>query len=552
MSHTPLFQNLVRAFRVALYCEKEKISTAEGLERIAEAEDQAAKHHVKRREFLANIGRVAVAGAFASATGPAAKAFTTMIGSSNVSVGIVGAGIAGLACADELKRSRHGIDATLYEASARTGGRIFSLGNFFPGQVGERGGEFIDNLHKTMLGYARRFNLEMEDVNRRPGEVFYYFNGQHYPESVVVDEYRDFVQVMRVDLRTLSGEVTADNHTETDARIDQTNLLEYLEGSNGAGVPAGPIAKQAIIQAYQAEFGLAPDEVSCLNFLLFIHADRRSKFTPFGIFSDERWHVVEGNDKITQRLSDSLPGQIRLGMQLIRIRRTSSGGIELTFNNGTTTVTRIHDTVVLAIPFTTLRDVELDANLGLPPEKQNAINLLGYGTNAKMILGFTSRPWVSQGSNGTSYSDLPNHQMTWETNHTRATATRAVLTDYSSAERGALLDPNAVQAEAAHFLTDLDRVYPGAYAAASRTNGNFLAHIEHWPSNPFAKGSYTCYRPGQFTTIAGNEGKAVGNLHFAGEHANSFYEWQGFMEGAALSGIQAAKEILRDIRVGLV
>ena len=39
-------------------------------------------------------------------------------------------------------------------------------------------------------------------------------------------------------------------------------------------------------------------EQSCLNFLLFIHADRRSKFTPFGVFSDERYHVVDGNDRI--------------------------------------------------------------------------------------------------------------------------------------------------------------------------------------------------------------------------------------------------------------
>ena len=38
--------------------------------------------------------------------------------------------------------------------------------------------------------------------------------------------------------------------------------------------------------------------------------------------------------------------------------------------------------------------------------------------------------------------------------------------------------------------------------------------------------------------------------HFAGEHANSFYGWQGFMEGAALSGIQTAREILRDSKVG--
>jgi monoamine oxidase len=65
-------------------------------------------------------------------------------------------------------------------------------------------------------------------------------------------------------------------------------------------------------------------------------------------------------------------------------------------------------------------------------------------------------------------------------------------------------------------------------------------------------GSYTWYRPGQFTSIAGNEGKPVGNLYVAGEHANSFYEWQGFMEGAALSGIQAAREILQDVKIGVL
>ena len=53
------------------------------------------------------------------------------------------------------------------------------------------------------------------------------------------------------------------------------------------------------------------------------------------------------------------------------------------------------------------------------------------------------------------------------------------------------------------------------------------------------------YLPGQFTTIAGLEGLPAGSLYFAGEHANSFYEFQGFLEGAALSGIAAAAAILK-------
>jgi monoamine oxidase len=103
-----------------------------------------------------------------------------------------------------------------------------------------------------------------------------------------------------------------------------------------------------------------------------------------------------------------------------------------------------------------------------------------------------------------------------------------------------------VQSEAARFLEDLDTVYPGALAAATRdARGDFLVHLEHWPSNPLAKGSYTCNQPGYFTTIADNEQKPVGNLFFAGEHTASFYELQGFMEGGAVSGVRAADEVLR-------
>jgi len=40
----------------------------------------------------------------------------------------------------------------------------------------------------------------------------------------------------------------------------------------------------------------------------------------------------------------------------------------------------------------------------------------------------------------------------------------------------------------------------------------------------------------------------VENLYFAGEHANSFYESQGFMEGAALSGLDVAAAIFRAVR----
>jgi monoamine oxidase len=542
MARTPIFDALTRAIRIARFCEEKGIPTDEGVELAREIDARAQARRWSRREFLAGAGTVA---AVAACAVPSERRRVDLAAiNPNVDVAIVGAGLAGLACGRALLDK--GVASTIYDAGSRVGGRCYSMGPLFPGPVTwpggqtiERGGELIDTGHKTLLGWANEFGLALESMEKQPGEVFYYFGGQHHPEAAVVEEYRAFVAAMRDDLRTLDGDPSADNATPNNVALDNVNLLEYLETRG-----AGSLVKAVIIEAYEAEYGLNAEAQSCLNFLLFIHADKRSKFRPFGVFSDERYHIVSGNQQIPARLAAILGSQIELGQRLVRVRKNTRGRIELTFKrSGGPSVIRDFDFVVLAIPFTVLRGVELDASLALPTWKTKAINELGYGTNAKMMVGFSSRPWTSpppplRPSNGASYSDLSNHQATWETNPTLATATNAVLTDYRSGTRGA-----RPRSDLDKFLADLDLVFPGAKAAF-----NGRSHLEHWPSNPLTLGSYTCYLPGQFTSIAGNEGKRVGNLLFAGEHADSFYAWQGFMEGAALSGLAAAKAILDDLK----
>jgi monoamine oxidase len=64
----------------------------------------------------------------------------------------------------------------------------------------------------------------------------------------------------------------------------------------------------------------------------------------------------------------------------------------------------------------------------------------------------------------------------------------------------------------------------------------------HWPTHPWTKASYSCYKPGQWTTIAGAESEPVGNLYFAGEHCS--YDFQGYMNGAAQSGLDTARAVM--------
>lgn len=540
MARTPVFHRFSRLMAAALAAQWPTQETVRRFRPPTQPCDSPA-YRPTRRAFLRHAGLVGASLALGRWPGQPAVVLAAPPPTA-LDVGIVGAGLAGLSCADTL--AQQGLRASIYEAGARAGGRIWSLREVFPGQVAERGGELIDTLHKTMLGYAQRFGLAKEDLHKVPGETFYHFYGQRHSESAIVDEFRDFVSAMRIDLNRLSRVVTAGTHTPHDVTLDHTSLLAYLDGQNGKGLPAGPLAKAAIAEAYEAEYGLAAGEQSCLNFLLFIHADRRSTFAPLGVFSDERYHLIDGNDRIIEGLVDGISGQIAYGTVLERVRRTPAGRIELTLQQGSTTLVKTHEAVVLALPFSVLRHIDLDTSLTVPPNQLAAIQQLGYGTNAKLMVGFTARPWVTLGSSGTSYADLPNSQATWETNPTRATGTHGILTDYSSGPRGAGLNPAAVQTEVSRFLADANVVYPGLQGAATRVGTQYLAHLEHWPSNPFTNGSYTSYRPGQFTTLAGLEGLPVNNLFFAGEHTNSFYEWQGFMEGAALSGLKAAKDIL--------
>jgi monoamine oxidase len=506
---------------------------------------RASGHGPSRREVLATGAAAFGAAAIGSLPGcgaaegePTARTQGALV-RVNADIGVVGAGMAGLAFAYEMKRA--GNIVTVHEGNTRAGGRVWSMSGTFPGQVIERGGELIDTPHKTMLGYVNEFGLSVEDVSKPRLPTAFNFGGQSISEAAMVEEYRVLVDAMRDDLRAI-GAPTAASFTPAEAALDRTSLREYLQ-TRGAG---SNIAKLLNV-AYAIEYGVETDQLSCLAFLLFAKASRQSKLRLWGNFSDERYHVVTGNQGVVDALVARLPNQIRYGRKLVRVAKTAAGRIELTFVEGKKTTIVTHDAVVLTLPFTVLRDVELDASLGLPAWKTQAIQGVVYGTNAKLMVGFTSRPWLAQGSNGAAYSDLPYLQTTWETNAVNGSATSGVLTDYTGGLLGASLSD--AQADTARFLGDLDKVYPGAKAAARKdSRGNYVAHLEAWPKNPWTKGSYTANQPGYFTTICDNEAKAVGNLYFAGETTSSFYEWQGFMEGAALSGLRAANEVVNDFK----
>ena len=103
-------------------------------------------------------------------------------------------------------------------------------------------------------------------------------------------------------------------------------------------------------------------------------------------------------------------------------------------------------------------------------------------------------------------------------------------------------DSDAVRRHVTAFFEQLDRIWPGV---SPTWNGK--ATFGNAQADPNILASYACWLVGQCTTIAGHEAPPQGRVHFAGEHTS--VEYQGFMEGGAISGLRAADEILADYGV---
>jgi monoamine oxidase len=477
-----------------------------------------------RRQLLAGTAGIAAAAAAGRFT-PAARA------ADSPRIVVVGAGLAGLSCAYRLKQA--GYTAQVYEASDRIGGRCWSdRTSFANGQVVEHGGELIDQGHTAIRQLAQQLGLKLDNLlsaERNGTEPFYYFDGEPYSYAEATDDLKGIWQQLHADVSAASYPTLYNLSTERGRELDNMSIARYID----TYVPGGRSSKlgQLLDVAYNIEYGGETTEQSSLNMLYLLAYSGQGQLRIFGP-SNEKYHVVGGNDQITARMASALQGQITMGAELVSIRRNSDGTWGLSFRGAKPATA---DRVVIAIPFSILRSSVDISKAGFSPRKLTAIDEMGMGTNSKLHVQFTSRHWESLGCNGDTFADT-GYQNTWDVTRAQGGAS-GILVDYTGGTIGASFDTGTPSSRAEQFLGQLEPVLPGISA---RWNGR--ATVDYWTGYRWTKGSYSYWKVGQYQAFAGVEREIEGgSCHFAGEHTS--IDFQGYLNGAVETGERAAGEI---------
>jgi monoamine oxidase len=506
-----------------------------------------------RRQVLTATGAAVAVAALASRPGRAAAAPARPAPKgSQPRVVVIGAGAAGLGCAYRLWHT-YGIRSRVYEYDDRVGGRIRTLrGHFAAAQLIEEHAEFINPEHTATLALAKRFGLTLDNTDHYPepkqDQLSLQFNGKLWSQRVLNRDWHHFGWKLFHDAAAKAPFPTL--HTRSTAagrRWDRTSVSEWID----AHVPGGTGGDfgQLCISAVLDEYGGPPEEQSALNLIYLLGSDattnsgNQPKSAPELGGADEKWHIHGGNDQLITGMVTRLPdGTIRTGERLAAVRSRGHGRYALTIHHGHGSREVVADHVVLALPFTLLRDVDL-SRAAIPRLHRHAIHAEPLGSNAKMFLQFTHRPWDAADQTGNAYCagvvqgawDAAGYQpgtpgiLAALPGGTIGTewGSRYGLKHYRGAAPARMIDD---------YLDQYDALFPGTRAAF---NGK---SFYVWSSgDPHIRGAYSYLKVGQYTGFNGVQGRREGNLHFAGEHTS--VNFQGYIEGALRSGRRCADEI---------
>ena len=282
--------------------------------------------------------------------------------------------------------------------------------------------------------------------------------------------------------------------TERGRELDSMSIIDWIEESVPGRDRRGSV--RCSTSRTTSSTALSASDQSSLNLLYLLGYRGQGQLRLFGP-SNEKYHVVGGNDRITDGLVSVLAGQIMTGSELVTMRATRRHlHAHVRAASDGRPSPRIRSCSRCRSPSCDRRSTSRGR---LRAAKMPAIREQGMGTNSKLNVQFSTASGARAGTGRRS--------------RTRATRTRGrsrvpnparagILVDYTGGMIGASFGSGTPASRAAKFLGQLEPVLPGATKAGTArrrsTSGPATAD----------KGSYSYWKVGQYQRFAGMEGGA--------------------------------------------
>ncbi len=464
---------------------------------------------------------------------------------------VLGAGVAGMVAAMELRRA--GYQVELLEYNDRVGGRSWTIRGgdrytemggavqaceFDPGLYINPGPWRIPYHHRGLLDYCKRLGVALEPFIQVNHNAFIHgaqaFGGkpQRY-RAIQADFHGTVADMLAKAVRTdrLAGTVTPEDTEVLLAALQNWGALDreyrYRAGWSasehrgwdippGGGVDGKPTPSQPI----------APADVlnSRLWRALGVAADYDYQTTLF--------QPVGGMDAIPRAMGREVAPMLRLRTKVTAIHQDDTGvTVQWQDTAGGSPGQSRADWCVCAIPLSILSQIDLQVSAPMA----QAIAAVPYAAALKIGLQFRRRFWEEDDAiyGGISYTDLPISLIGYPASGTH-TAKGVLLGAYtfgSYAFEWTSLDPAERVRRAVAYGAQIHPQY-----AAEFENGVAVG----WHRVPWALGCY-----GQWTEAARAQHYAAlcsldGRILLAGEHASYIPAWQ---EGAVLSALDAVRRL---------
>jgi monoamine oxidase len=450
---------------------------------------------------------------------------------------VLGAGLAGLAAAYQLKKSQ--IPFRLIEGSSRIGGRVWTIKDLTLSlRHGELGGERIEMDHQALQTMAQELKVKLLEIDSKDN-VMWFEKGRAATGKEWRKEAGDLVklfQQIQSEIYGNSPQILNLQNRDQFPRAVSLDRMSAAELMDRLSPQMQPWMKGFLEQLIRAEWGVEPFEISSLHLVHFM----RDSFRPFG---KKYFKVAGGSSVLTQALFDRVGGVIperfvQFRHQLVEVKLIE-GVWSLFFKTPDGRSEYKARRVICTLPPTLLRQVTGWEDLPMAESKKDMVAQMNIGAHGKVLLGFVDRFWGETsvlGTGGSVYTDMVASQITegGDPGVTGLNSLHGVLQAVVGGKAGESAGLHLVQ----QVLKDLDKI---AVKPVSYEN---VSYVQNWKMHPWSKGSRSYLKPGQFqifNTMAQNE--EIGNWHFAGE-SHSLH-WMGTMNGAVQTGIDAANRFLK-------